>query len=109
MRVSEEDLAIAGLAKLVGSNLNEIDKFTVQSKNGPANKIDPRQFLAGKAPQIQNKNVVHHQGQAFYAGVDEEMVRSMHPDAPASIPPPVYPNSTSDSQPLPAEIGRAHV
>lgn len=93
MNISEEDLAVAGLAKLVGSELHAIDTYTTQSTNGPANKIDPRSFITGRAAATQNRAVSHggqkivkHNGQTFYAGVDESLVASLHPDPPSTVP-----------------------
>lgn len=90
MKYTEEDLAIAGLASLVGSELKTIDTFTVQGKNGPANKIDPRAFLSKNPNRPQNKQVVRHDGHAFYAGLDESIVQSLHPDPVPAAPQPEY-------------------
>ena len=96
MRVSEEDLAVASLAKLVGSELHAIDTFTTQTTNGPANKIDPRNFITGRAAAANSRavmnrggqQVVRHNGQTFYAGVDESLVMSLHPDPQPAAPVP---------------------
>lgn len=94
MNISEEDFAVASLAKLVGNELHAIDKFTTQSTNGPANKLDPRNFITGRPVAAQNRavshggqNIVRHNGQAFYAGVDEALVASLHPEPPSSLVP----------------------
>lgn len=83
---NEEDLTVASLARLVGSELNVIDKYTEKQNNGPANKLDPRTFLNKNNNNIrQNSNVIKHDGMAFYAGVDESMVQSMYPEPAATI------------------------
>lgn len=44
----EEQLATALLAKMAGSNLQQIDQQTIQpSSSGPAARIDPTSFLRG--------------------------------------------------------------
>lgn len=95
----------ASLAKLVGSELNVIDKNTETHSNaGPALKIDPKAFL-GRAPQSYkrpNSNVVKHQGMMFHAGVDEALVQSLHPDPPKSqVPMSALPQVAAPAQTLP--------
>ena len=89
MNINEEDFTVASLAKLVGSELHVIDTFTENGAKGTANKLDPRSFLNKNFPQRpQNKNVIKHDGMTFYAGVDESLVQSMHPDVVPSVPQP---------------------
>jgi len=48
----EEQLATALLAKMAGSNLQQIDQQTIQpSSLGPASRIDPTMFLKGVQQQ----------------------------------------------------------
>ena len=87
MNINEEDFTVASLAKLVGSELHVIDTFTESGAKGLANKLDPRAFLNKNLPQRpQNKNIIKHDGMTFYAGVDESLVQSMHPDVVPSVP-----------------------
>lgn len=88
--ISEEDFAVASLAKLVGSELNVIDRDTVGGPKVPATRIHPRQFIGNNSqsshPQKSSPHVVHHQGVAFHAGVDESYVQSLVPDPVPSVP-----------------------
>ena len=91
---NEEDLTVASLAKLVGSELNAIDLKTHEHGSSPANKLDPKSFISQKLPQraaqqTRSGHVVKHQGMMFHAGVDESYVQQLYPE-PASVaaPPP---------------------
>jgi len=92
--ISEEDLVVASLAKIVGQELHTIDHNTLQTKSGPANKIDPRTFLTRNTNYRSNLNtqqkdgvsIKMHDGQAFFAGIDEALVQSMYPEPVASAP-----------------------
>ena len=78
---SEEELTVASLAQLVGSELNTIDRNTESRTKAPANKLDPRSFLnKNHVVRQSNSNVVKHDGMHFHAGVDESLVQSMYPD-----------------------------
>ena len=84
---NDEDITVASLAKIVGSELTMVDRFTEKSgsNSGPSNKIDPRSFLTKNSSVRQAKsNVVTHDGKLFHAGVDESLVQSMYPD-PVSV------------------------
>lgn len=103
--MNEEVLAVASLAKIVGSELHTIDKNTMEGSRS-ANKTDPRSFLlknSSVAQQLQKKkNVAYHDGKAFYTGVDESYVQSMHPDpVPQSVPQTA--NTQSNSRPAAVE------
>ena len=91
--MNEDDITAATLAKLVGTELNVIDRMTESTSTaGPANKINIHSFLPQRHQQNRrpttSKNVVQHQGMMFHAGVDEEYVQRMHPDPVYSAPPP---------------------
>jgi hypothetical protein len=76
----EEQLATALLAKMAGSNLQQIDQQTVQpSSLGPAARIDPTSFLSGIQQQKneQKRREVERLNQA---------AEQLHP-----LPPPVAP------------------
>lgn len=85
---NEEDLTVASLAQLVGSELHTIDRNTESRTSNPANKIDPRAFLSKNAQSARpkNPNIVKHQGHHFHAGVDESYVQSMYPDPAPQVP-----------------------
>lgn len=96
MNINEEDFTVASLARLVGSELNVIDKFTEGGsggQGGPANKLDPRSFLNRNLQHNKpNPHTVKHDGKVFHAGIDEALVQSMYPypsdmSQPASLPP----------------------
>lgn len=103
--INEEDLTVASLAKLVGSELNTIDLNTHEHGSSPANKLDPKSFLMQRLPQratAQSKhaNVVKHQGMMFHAGVDESLVQQLYPEpmpaaGPLANPPPVAPHAAA--------------
>jgi hypothetical protein len=103
--INDEDMAVASLATLVGSELRTIDTYR-DGKGSPANKLDPKLFLNknnSQSNQHKNKNVVYQEGKAFYAGIDESYVQSLYPDpapvaassgsvaAPATVLPVVQP------------------
>lgn len=76
----EEQLATALLAKMAGSNLQQIDQQTVQpSSLGPAARIDPTSFLRGIQQQReqQKSREIERLNQA---------AEQLHP-----LPPPVAP------------------
>ena len=84
---SEEELTVASLAQLVGSELNIIDRNTESRTKAPANKLDPRSFLnKNYVVRQSNSNVVKHDGMHFHAGVDESLVQSMYPDLSVAAP-----------------------
>lgn len=98
---NEEDIAIATLAQLVGSELNTIDRNTESRTRSPANKLDPKSFLTKNNQQLykKNANVIKHDGMNFHAGIDESLVQSLYPD--------VHPTSQSNSPPTPPVGGAA--
>lgn len=83
---NEEDVTIASLAKIVGNELHTIDKNSEPGRGQPANKLDPRSFLASakQAVAAKNKHVVYKDGKPYYAGIDESYVQSLYPDPPAA-------------------------
>jgi hypothetical protein len=98
--INEEDFTVASLAKLVGSELNTIDRYTEGGGvAGPANKLDPKSFITRNVNvqrTVKNPNVVRHQGMMFHAGVDESLVQSLYPD-------PVPQASTPQAQQAPQQ------
>ena len=101
--MNEDDITAATLAKLVGTELNVIDRMTESTSTaGPANKINIHSFLPQRHQQnrrsTSNKNVVQHQGMMFHAGVDEDYVQRMHPEPVYSAPPSQQLTSASSSQ-----------
>jgi hypothetical protein len=85
--INEEDLTVASLASLVGSELNVIDKYTEsRGRSASANKLDPRAFLSKKPLPQRNPNVVRHDGMNFHAGVDESLVQSLYPEPVPQAP-----------------------
>lgn len=84
---NEEDITIASLAKIVGNELHTIDKNSEPGRGLPANKLDPKSFLASaKTIANKNKHVVYKDGKQYYAGIDETYVQSLYPDPPAAKP-----------------------
>ena len=75
MPTKEENLEVAKLAKLIGSELNVIDRFSTERPKTPANRIDINRFIA---------QVVDPNRQAANASgyIPEALVQQMVPDAP---------------------------
>ena len=94
--INEDDFTVASLAGLVGSELRTIEKFTDGKTS--VNKLDPRSFLNKQqrtTDSKKNKNIAYQDGKAYYAGIDEEYVRSLHPDPQLNTIPLSPPNTTT--------------
>lgn len=97
----EENLEVAKLAKLIGSQLNMIDKFSLERSNVPANRIDMNKFVA----QVTNPNKSFGDASGY---VPEAYVQQMVPDISQSNkqpePIPQVVNNQPELIPLPQVI-----
>jgi hypothetical protein len=73
MPTKEENFEVAKLAKLIGSQLNMIDRFSTEKPNMPANRIDMNKFVA----QVTNPNQSFGNASGY---VPEALVQKMVPD-----------------------------
>lgn len=73
MPSKEDHLEAAKLAKIVGSHLNMIDKFSLERSNVPANRIDINQFIA----KVVDPNKQFGNASGY---VPEALVQKMVPD-----------------------------
>ncbi len=81
MPSASENLEAAKLAKMIGSQLNMIDKYHVDRSNVPANRIDINKFIK----QVVNPHQQVVKNDAGY--ISEAMVQQMIPEI--KEPPPV--------------------
>lgn len=77
----EDNLEVAKLAKAIGSQLNMIDKFSLERSNIPANRIDMNKFVA----QVTNPNQSYGNSSGY---VPESYVQQMVPDVSQFSKPP---------------------
>jgi hypothetical protein len=79
--ITQESLAAANLAKLIGSNLLRIDEATTEkNSSGPAVRIDPKTFLFENNPALRN-------AQTFSQNAKErQMMELLQREAEAAYP-----------------------
>jgi hypothetical protein len=81
MPSKDDHLEAAKLAKIVGSHLNMIDKFSLERSNVPANRIDINQFIA----KVVDPNKQFGNASGY---VPEALVQKMVPDTSVYSKPP---------------------
>lgn len=103
MPSKEDHLEAAKLAKIVGSHLNMIDKFSLERSNVPANRIDINQFIA----KVVDPNKQYGNASGY---VPEALVQKMVPDTSLySKQPELIPMPTAPQPPVSIPIVEAPV